>query len=68
MKKKLITFYLKNLGGEVTCVKNAEPEVYEYPEESEGPLYSEESEEPNYVYETESAERPEYSEYEEEEY
>merc|ERR1712135_74072 len=43
-------------GGEVTCVKN---EVYDY---------SEESEEPNYVYESESAERPEYSEEEEEEY
>jgi len=52
-------------GGEVTCVKN---EVYEYPEESEEPFYSEESEEPNYVYESESAERPEYSEEEEEEY
>merc|ERR1719392_216922 len=55
-------------GGEVTCVKNAEPEVYEYPEESEEPFYSEESEEPNYIIESESAERPEYSEYEEEEY
>merc|ERR1712136_115024 len=54
-------------GGEVTCVKNAEPEVYEYPEESEEPFYSEESEEPNYIIESESAERPEYSEYEEEE-
>jgi len=55
-------------GGEVTCVENAEPEVYEYPEESEEPIYSEESEEPNYIIESESAERPEYSEYEEEEY
>merc|ERR1712227_1119832 len=63
----LTIFYLNNLGGEVTCVKNAEPEVYEYPEESEEPFYSEESEEPNYIIESESAERPEYSEYEEEE-
>ena len=64
----LTLFYSNNLGGEVTCVENAEPEVYEYHVESEELIYSEESEEPNYIIESESAERPEYSEYEEEEY